>query len=70
MLTESLSNQDQQICSCLEDKLRTYAELVDIIGLKDVHVDLNLLIKLDFGETPQAVSLLAAALREGEFVWE
>nr|XP_038026757.1 rho guanine nucleotide exchange factor 28 isoform X5 [Anas platyrhynchos] len=63
---ESLSNQDQQICSCLEDKLRTYAELVDMIGLKDVHVEPHLLIKLDFGETPQAVSLLAAALREAE----
>jgi len=68
-LTESLSNQDQQICSYLEEKLCIYAELGDISGFEDVHVEPHLLIKPDSGETPQAASLLAAALREGEFAW-
>ncbi|XP_015704359.1 rho guanine nucleotide exchange factor 28 isoform X7 [Coturnix japonica] len=63
---ESLSNQDQQICSCLEDKLHIYAELVDMSGFEDVHVEPHLLIKPDYGETPQAASLLVAALREVE----
>ncbi|XP_072778036.1 rho guanine nucleotide exchange factor 28 isoform X6 [Taeniopygia guttata] len=63
---ESLSNQDQQICSYLEEKLRIYAELGDMCGFEDVHVEPHLLIKADSGETPQAASLLAAALREVE----
>ncbi|XP_014820593.1 PREDICTED: rho guanine nucleotide exchange factor 28 isoform X3 [Calidris pugnax] len=63
---ESLSNQDQQICSYLEEKLLIYAELGDISGFEDVHVEPHLLIKPDSGETPQAASLLAAALREVE----
>ncbi|XP_075303194.1 rho guanine nucleotide exchange factor 28 isoform X3 [Opisthocomus hoazin] len=63
---ESLSNQDQQICSYLEEKLCIYAELGDISGFEDVHVEPHLLIKPDSGETPQAASLLAAALREVE----
>ncbi|NXM51174.1 ARG28 factor, partial [Gymnorhina tibicen] len=63
---ESLSNQDQQICSHLEEKLRIYAELGDMCGFDDVHVEPHLLIKPDAGETPQAASLLAAALREVE----
>ncbi|XP_048148713.1 rho guanine nucleotide exchange factor 28 isoform X1 [Corvus hawaiiensis] len=63
---ESLSNQDQQICSHLEEKLRIYAELGDMCGFDDVHVEPHLLIKPDSGETPQAASLLAAALREVE----
>ncbi|KAL9821666.1 rho guanine nucleotide exchange factor 28 isoform 2-T2 [Geothlypis trichas] len=63
---ESLSNQDQQICSYLEEKLRIYAELGDMCGFDDVHVEPHLLIKPDSGETPQAASLLAAALREVE----
>ncbi|KAK2521278.1 Arhgef28 isoform B [Columba livia] len=63
---ESLSNQDQQICSCLEDKLHIYAELGVMSGFEDVHVEPHLLIKPDSGETPQAASLLAAALREVE----
>lgn len=69
-LTELLSNHDQQICSYLEEKLRIYAELGDLCGFDDVHVEPHLLIKPDSGETPQAASLLAAALREGEFTWE
>ncbi|KFO84087.1 Rho guanine nucleotide exchange factor 28, partial [Buceros rhinoceros silvestris] len=63
---ESLSNQDQQICSYLEEKLCIYAELGDMSGFEDVHVEPYLLIKPDSGETPQAASLLAAALREVE----
>ncbi|KAL2294474.1 hypothetical protein Nmel_008206, partial [Mimus melanotis] len=63
---ESLSNHDQQICSYLEDKLCIYAELGDMCGFDDVHVEPHLLIKPDSGETPQAASLLAAALREVE----
>uniref|UniRef100_A0A8C9MNU6 PH domain-containing protein n=1 Tax=Serinus canaria TaxID=9135 RepID=A0A8C9MNU6_SERCA len=67
---EALSNQDQQICSYLEEKLCIYAELGDMCGFEDVHVEPHLLIKPDSGETPQAASLLAAALREGEFAWQ
>ncbi|NWW92958.1 ARG28 factor, partial [Rhynochetos jubatus] len=63
---ESLSNQDQQICTYLEEKLHIYAELGDMSGFEDVHVEPHLLIKPDSGETPQAASLLAAALREVE----
>ncbi|XP_009953140.1 PREDICTED: rho guanine nucleotide exchange factor 28, partial [Leptosomus discolor] len=63
---ESLSNQDQQICGYLEDKLRIYAELGHMSGFEDVHVEPHLLIKPDSGETPQAAPLLAAALREVE----
>ncbi|KAM6363139.1 rho guanine nucleotide exchange factor 28 isoform 2-T2 [Pluvialis apricaria] len=63
---ESLSNQDQQICSYLEDKLHIYAELGDMNGFEDVHVEPHLRIKPDSGETPQAASLVAAALREVE----
>ncbi|NXP72345.1 ARG28 factor, partial [Ramphastos sulfuratus] len=63
---ESLSNQDQQICNFLEEKLHIYAELGDMSGFQDVHVEPHLLIKPDSGETPQAASLLAAALREVE----
>ncbi|KAM6227507.1 rho guanine nucleotide exchange factor 28 isoform 7-T8 [Spheniscus humboldti] len=63
---ESLNNQDQQICSYLEEKLHIYAELGDMSGFEDVHVEPHLLIKPDSGETPQAASLLAAALREVE----
>ncbi|NXY83504.1 ARG28 factor, partial [Alcedo cyanopectus] len=63
---ESLSNQDQQICNYLEEKLHIYAELGNMSGFEDVHVEPHLLIKPDSGETPQAASLLAAALREVE----
>ncbi|XP_074712454.1 rho guanine nucleotide exchange factor 28 isoform X1 [Strix uralensis] len=63
---ESLNNQDHQICSYLEEKLRIYAELGGVSGFEDVHVEPHLLIKPNSGETPQAVSLVAAALREVE----
>ncbi|XP_032191864.1 rho guanine nucleotide exchange factor 28 isoform X1 [Mustela erminea] len=63
---EILSNQDQQICTCLEEKLHIYAELGELSGLEDVHLEPHLLIKPDPGEPPQAASLLAAALKEAE----
>ncbi|KAM6328419.1 LOW QUALITY PROTEIN: rho guanine nucleotide exchange factor 28 [Alca torda] len=63
---ESLSNQDQQICSYLEEKLHICAELGVIYGFEGVRVEPHLLIKPDSGETPQAALLLAAALREVE----
>ncbi|XP_066036834.1 rho guanine nucleotide exchange factor 28 isoform X2 [Chamaea fasciata] len=63
---ESLSNLDQQICSYLEEKLHIYAELGDLCGFGDVHIEPHLLIKPDSGETPQAAPLLAAAFREVE----
>lgn len=64
--SEILSNQDQQICTYLEEKLHIYAELGELSGFEDVHLEPHLLIKPDPGEPPQAASLLAAALREGE----
>ncbi|KAJ7399005.1 hypothetical protein BTVI_119276 [Pitangus sulphuratus] len=67
---ELLSNQDQQICNYLEEKLHVFAELGDIYGFDDVHVEPHLLIKPDSGETPQAAPLLAAALREVESLCE
>ncbi|XP_027720073.1 rho guanine nucleotide exchange factor 28 isoform X2 [Vombatus ursinus] len=63
---ELLSNQDQQICTYLEEKLNIYAELGEMGGLEDVHLEPHLLIKHDPGEAPQAASLLAAALKEAE----
>ncbi|XP_023393943.1 rho guanine nucleotide exchange factor 28 isoform X1 [Pteropus vampyrus] len=61
-----LSNQDQQICTYLEEKLHIYAELGELSGFEDAHLEPHLLIKPDPGEPPQAASLLAAALREAE----
>ncbi|KAM5264266.1 rho guanine nucleotide exchange factor 28 [Ctenodactylus gundi] len=63
---EILSNQDQQICTYLEEKLHIYAELGELSGFEDVHLEPHLLIKPDPAEPPQAASLLAAALREAE----
>ncbi|XP_005386124.1 PREDICTED: rho guanine nucleotide exchange factor 28 [Chinchilla lanigera] len=63
---EILSNQDQQICTYLEEKLHLYAELGELSGFEDVHLEPHLLIKPDPGEPPQAASLLAAALKEAE----
>ncbi|KAK4806260.1 hypothetical protein QYF61_013404 [Mycteria americana] len=45
---------------------RQVAEPGDMSGFEDVNVEPPLLIKPDSGETPQAASLLAAALIEGE----
>uniref|UniRef100_A0A8C2MJE5 Rho guanine nucleotide exchange factor 28 n=1 Tax=Cricetulus griseus TaxID=10029 RepID=A0A8C2MJE5_CRIGR len=63
---EILTNQDQQICTYLEEKLHIYAELGELSGFEDVHLEPHLLIKPDPGEPPQAASLLAAALKEAE----
>ncbi|XP_021571832.1 rho guanine nucleotide exchange factor 28 [Carlito syrichta] len=63
---EILSSQDQQICTYLEEKLHIYAELGELSGFEDVHLEPHLLIKPDPGEPPQAASLLAAALKEAE----
>ncbi|KAL2779582.1 rho guanine nucleotide exchange factor 28 isoform 3 [Daubentonia madagascariensis] len=63
---EILTNQDQQICTYLEEKLRIYAELGELSGFEDVHLEPHLLIKPDPGEPPQAASLLTAALKEAE----
>ncbi|KAM8814196.1 rho guanine nucleotide exchange factor 28 isoform 4-T4 [Rhynchonycteris naso] len=63
---EILCNQDQQICTYLEEKLHIYAELGELSGFEDVHLEPHLLIKPDPGEPPQAASLLAAALKETE----
>lgn len=68
--TEILSNQDQQICTYLEEKLHIYAELGELSGFEDVHLEPHLLIKPDPGEPPQAASLLAAALKEGKLPWK
>lgn len=65
---ELLCHQDQQICTFLEEKLHIYAELGELSGLEDVHLEPHLLIKPDPGEPPQAASLLAAALKEGELL--
>lgn len=67
---EILSNQDQQICTYLEEKLHIYAELGELSGFEDFHLEPHLLIKPDPGEPPQAASLLAAALKEGKLLWE
>lgn len=67
---EILSSQDQQICTYLEEKLHIYAELGELSGFEDVHLEPHLLIKPDPGEPPQASSLLAAALKEGELLWK
>ncbi|XP_006899095.1 PREDICTED: rho guanine nucleotide exchange factor 28-like [Elephantulus edwardii] len=63
---EILSNQDQQICKYLEEKLHIYAKLGELSGFEDVHLEPHLLIKPDPKEPPQAASLLAAALKEAE----
>lgn len=65
---EILSTQDQQICTYLEEKLNIYAELGELSGFEDVHLEPHLLIKPDPGEPPQAASLLAAALKEGKML--
>ncbi|XP_078531388.1 rho guanine nucleotide exchange factor 28 [Lissotriton helveticus] len=63
---ESLSNQDQQICGILEEKLHIYAELAGMSAGEDVHLEPHLLVKPDPCEIPHATSLLTAALREAE----
>lgn len=52
----------------MEEKLHIYAELGELSGLEDVHLEPHLLIKPDPGEPPQASSLVAAALKEGKLL--
>ncbi|XP_071994686.1 rho guanine nucleotide exchange factor 28 isoform X2 [Engystomops pustulosus] len=63
---EILGCHDQQIFSCLEDKLQIFAELASMCGESNLHLEPHLLVKADSGEVPQAASLLAAALKEAE----
>ncbi|XP_041101852.1 rho guanine nucleotide exchange factor 28-like isoform X7 [Polyodon spathula] len=65
-LQESLSNQDQQICNSLEDKLRIYAELTGMSIHQESMLEPHLLIRPDPEDVPQAAMLLTAALREAE----
>uniref|UniRef100_A0A3Q1EM94 Rho guanine nucleotide exchange factor (GEF) 28a n=1 Tax=Acanthochromis polyacanthus TaxID=80966 RepID=A0A3Q1EM94_9TELE len=66
-LQESLTIQDQQICSNLEEKLQIYAELSALNGRTDASlVEPRLLVQPHSEELPQAAVLLAAALQEAE----
>ncbi|KAL6096612.1 arhgef28 [Pungitius sinensis] len=64
-LQESLTSQDQRICSSLEEKLQVYAALGALSGRTDPAAPLvepRLLVE----EPPQGAVLLSAALREAE----
>ncbi|XP_037835462.1 rho guanine nucleotide exchange factor 28 isoform X3 [Kryptolebias marmoratus] len=68
-LQESLTSQDQQICSCLEEKLQIYADLSTLRRAPDTSlVEPRLLVQPHSEELPQAVGLLAAALKEAEIL--
>ncbi|XP_075694295.1 rho guanine nucleotide exchange factor 28 isoform X2 [Rhinoderma darwinii] len=66
---EILGCHDQQIFSCLEDKLQIFAELVAMCGGSGMHLEPHLLVKADSAEIPQAASLLSAALKEAESLY-
>ncbi|KAK6305045.1 hypothetical protein J4Q44_G00238250 [Coregonus suidteri] len=66
-LQESLSSQDHQICSSLEEKLQIYAELSALRGgTQKPHPEPHLLIQPHPEEVPQAAVLVTAALKEAE----
>lgn len=66
-VSESLVNQDQRICSSLEEKLHIYAALSALSGRTDASpAEPRLLVHADSEELPQAAVLLVAALQEGE----
>nr|XP_015798547.2 rho guanine nucleotide exchange factor 28 isoform X2 [Nothobranchius furzeri] len=65
-LHESLSSQDQQICSCLEEKLQIYSALTALRRTDVPLVEPRLLVQPHSEEPPQAAGLLAAALKEAE----
>uniref|UniRef100_A0A3Q2DL33 Rho guanine nucleotide exchange factor (GEF) 28a n=1 Tax=Cyprinodon variegatus TaxID=28743 RepID=A0A3Q2DL33_CYPVA len=66
-LQESLTSQDQQICSSLEEKLQIYTELSALSGrMEAVSAEPRLLVQMQSEELPQAAGLLAAALQEAE----
>jgi hypothetical protein len=68
-LPETLSSQDYQICSSLEEKLQIYAELSVLRGeAQEPHPEPHLLVQPNPEEVPQAAVLLTAALREGETI--
>uniref|UniRef100_A0A4W5K833 Rho guanine nucleotide exchange factor (GEF) 28a n=1 Tax=Hucho hucho TaxID=62062 RepID=A0A4W5K833_9TELE len=66
-LQETLSSQDYQICSSLEEKLQIYAELSALRGeAQEPHPEPHLLVQPNPEEVPQAAVLLTATLREAE----
>ncbi|MED6261477.1 hypothetical protein ATANTOWER_005748 [Ataeniobius toweri] len=66
-LQESLTSQDQQICSSLEEKLQIYTELSVLSGRTDpAVVEPQLLVQPQPDELPLAAGLLTAALLEAE----
>ncbi|KAM6903033.1 rho guanine nucleotide exchange factor 28 [Xenentodon cancila] len=66
-LQESLMSQDQQICSCLEEKLQIYVALSAQSGRTGASpAEPRLLVQPQSEELPQAAGLLAAALQEAE----
>lgn len=66
-LPETLSSQDYQICSSLEEKLQIYAELSALRGgTQEPHPEPRLLVQPHPEEVPRAAVLLTAALREGQ----
>ncbi|XP_014866072.1 PREDICTED: rho guanine nucleotide exchange factor 28-like isoform X3 [Poecilia mexicana] len=66
-IQESLTSQDQQICSSLEEKLQIYTELSALSGRTDgALVEPRLLVQPQSEDLPQAAALLAAALQEAE----
>uniref|UniRef100_A0AAY4APN0 Rho guanine nucleotide exchange factor (GEF) 28a n=1 Tax=Denticeps clupeoides TaxID=299321 RepID=A0AAY4APN0_9TELE len=64
-LQELLMNQDQQICSNLEEKLQIYAELSSLPCGGGRGLEPRLLVRPHLEEVPLAADLLSAALREG-----
>ncbi|KAG9355050.1 hypothetical protein JZ751_001763 [Albula glossodonta] len=64
--SKTLSSQDQQICTGLEEKLKIYAELTGMSVGEDPLPENQLLVRPDSDEVPQATALLSAALREAE----
>lgn len=70
---ETLLGHDQQICSTLEEKLQLYAELTELtLNSPEAVAQRHLLVPPDAGAdseiSPQATSLLTAALREGNLL--
>uniref|UniRef100_A0A3P9KPV9 Rho guanine nucleotide exchange factor (GEF) 28a n=1 Tax=Oryzias latipes TaxID=8090 RepID=A0A3P9KPV9_ORYLA len=66
-LKESLMIQDQQVCSCLEEKLQIYTELSSLNGWTGAaQVEARLQVQPQSEELPQAAGLLAEALQAAE----
>lgn len=59
--------QDQQVCSCLEEKLQIYTELSSLNGWTGAaQVEARLQVQPQSEELPQAAGLLAEALQAGD----